>query len=242
MTMLDGGGGGWSDNDPKPTKPSQAVIDEHNKIEAEIRADVERVAAEDALVGINRDEDWIKQSVDAQTRERTSRVIKLDPILEAQNLLIRARDLRSAFEAATEGRYGSEIQLEVRDFADQWLKDAITQGRIEKAAEIARDEVFKTELQAAVEKKENEIKEAYSKRHLEQTQLTMRTVFGMLLAVFIPIIGMLPGMWQALQIVPVLIIAKMNWGPIMKLREGLKQAEREYAEVSANSASGPPNS
>lgn len=206
---------------------AEAIIKEMNEVEGVVSTPSnpfwEAAAAEaasDALVGCQRDRQWIKQrakEIYKASKEKTSMSGDFPEYISR-------KDLPGLLDRLNQSKCTDERTQETFDkiIAEHYKKSAVAEREI-----ISRETI----MQEEIEKRTVEIKKILEEQSYQDRMKTSKTTLTFLrsamLAILIPIFGMLPGNWKFCQMLPLIGVVWLNWKPMRDLGKMMKDLKNE---------------
>jgi hypothetical protein len=226
--MMDDGCGPSLDN----ARKAQKIIDEIKEVEGVVstpsnpfREAAAAEAASDALVGIERDDAWIKQR--AKEIYKASKAVKsmsgdFPEYVSRKDLpdLLARLDQCKCTDEATQEAYNKII-------AEHYKRSAVAEREI-----ISRESVMQEEIEKRTVEIKKILEENSYQDRMKANKATLTFLRSAMLAILIPIFSMLPGNWKFCQMLPLIGIVWLNWKPMRALRKMMKDLKNERVSPS----------
>ena len=207
---------------------AEAIIKEMNEVEGAVSAPSnpfwEAAAAEaanDALVGVQRDEKWIKQRAKeiykaSKAKEKTSMSGNFPEYISRKDLpdLLARLDQFKCTDEKTQETYNKII-------AEHYKKSAVAEREI-----VSREAIMQEYIDKRTAENKKTLEEQSYQDRMKTNKATLTFLRSAMLALLIPILGMLPGSWKFCQMLPLVGIVWLNWRPMRDLNKMMKDLKK----------------
>lgn len=196
-------------------RAKQALADPINPFHAAAVAE----AKDDSLIGIERNDEWIrKRGKELYEASRAQATAENRP-----EEFIPRRELIATFRRAVHGHLDEQTNAAAAKIVQEQIDAAIIKDRAERPISDVIKDMGEKQIKAKVE--ELELK-SYKER-LRSATMSLLFIRSCMFVILIPIIGMFPSPWNSLQVIPVIIVAWLNWKPVREIHRVMKNIENE---------------
>ena len=192
------------------------------------RKAAEAEAADDAMIGIQRDEAWIKTRAKAIFREEKARVKKPDEPLP--DFLLR-KDLPGILQVLYKCEYPDKVAQEA---FDQIIAEQMNKSEVAIREGISVEKVILEEIEKRTKVVKEKLNEDNYQERLRHNKLTLTFLWSMMFSITIPILGaVLPKSLMPLQMLPLVFVLWINWKPMRAFHKAMKNLGKERVSASS---------
>ncbi len=177
-------------------------------------------AAGDALVGIDRDEDWAKR----RTKELFKQARDLVPAGTLPEY-IHQEDLADVIRELDKDGYGN---IKAQETYRAIIADHCEKYKSACRSVFAQEEIIQEEVVSRTKAIKDELEEKNYQDRKRSAAMMLALMRSMPLVLLIPVLGaVLPELWKPFQTLPLLGVVWLNWKSIRAVRKAMKDLENE---------------